>query len=80
MIDRPRELPTAFHDLPAAAFPVTIEYFNAKRVLLRTMHIEGPGVMYVPPLSNLFGPVGVRIAFANGRSHEEPPPGGWTDV
>lgn len=71
------EKPTAFTDLPANAFPVTLEYLNRHGIVIRTEHIEGPGVMEVPPLATLYGPIGVRISYANGKKHIQPPPGGW---
>lgn len=68
------EKSTAFRDLPADAYPFTVEYLNAKGVVVRTEYVEGPGMMEVPPLHNLFGPISVRITFANGDTHTEGPP------
>jgi hypothetical protein len=42
-------LPVAFKDLPAAAFPFTIELLNADtREVVWTVTVDGPGVITVP--------------------------------
>ena len=52
--------PTAFHDLPADAFPFTIEFFRADtKEVVHTIRVEGPGMVEVPPLSKMHG--GVEI-------------------
>lgn len=71
------EKPTAFHDLPADAFPLTLEFLNRHGVLIRTERVDGPGVSEIPGLAPLYGPIAVRLTFANGTTHTEPPPGGW---
>ena len=69
--------PTAFHDLPASAFPVTIEYVqHTTGKVIRTEVIEGPGALQVPGLAALFGPIGVRMTWASGQSGYSPPPSG----
>lgn len=73
------EKPTAFADLPASAYPVTLQYLNRHHIVIREETIEGPGVMEVPPLSGFYGPIGIKMSFANGAEHLEPPPGGWAD-
>lgn len=69
------EKPMAFHDLPASMFPFTIEYLNAKGVVLRTETVEGPGVMEVPGLAQFYGPITIRVTHANGTQTTTGPDG-----
>lgn len=68
---------TAFSDLPAEAFPLTVEMLNRSGVAVWSVVIEGPGVVQIPPLAQFYGPVGCRVRFADGEQTLEPPPGGW---
>jgi hypothetical protein len=68
------ELPVAFRDLPARAYPFVVEYFTTTGAVVHTERVEGPGVMKVPGLSGLFGPIGVRVTYASGEVVETPPP------
>jgi hypothetical protein len=64
---------TAFHDLPAEAFPMTIEFWDDDTgELLESMRIEGPGTAEV----RSWAPrrVRVRAMFANGRVESAGPP------
>lgn len=64
----------AFHDIPLGSFPFTVEYFRMaddKGVdPIHRVDVSGPGVIMVPPLAPRYGPVWVRITFANGKTTE----------
>lgn len=66
---------TAFHDLPADAFPLTMRAFDAQGAEVWTETVTGPGALFIPPLADTHGPVRIRVEFANGEVQEgEPPP------
>lgn len=69
MTDRP----TAFRDLPADNYPFTVEAFDLEGRVVWTERVEGPGSLYIPPLAQTYGPVGVRIITPMGTT-ETPPP------
>lgn len=57
----------AFRDLPESSFPFTA-HFIAERTgeTVRSITVDGPGVVVVPALADLHGPIAVRIEYANG--------------
>ncbi len=59
---------TFFHDLPAAAFPFTVEFIRVSdgKVVLE-INVTGPGAVPIPGLSEEHGPVRARITYADGR-------------
>lgn len=59
---------TAFHDLPAKAFPITIEYRDAETdELLLTDTITGPGAYFVKG----FQPRRVSVTLIDGTGHSQ---------
>lgn len=68
--------PTAFSDLPASAFPFTVEFHKRPPAgssdPVHVITVTGPGVVEIPALG---WPTWVRIRYANGRTvdHEPPP-------
>jgi hypothetical protein len=57
-----------FYDLPAHAFPFTIEYIDDDTgEVLERVDVEGPGVTYIPSFPGRF--VAVRIVGAGGWDH-----------
>lgn len=68
------ELPTAFHDLPADKFPFIVEFISSKGMVVHRIEVASPGVVKIPGLSPLFGPVSTRVTFADGTVVTEPAP------
>jgi hypothetical protein len=70
----PREK-VASIDLPASAYPVTVEFHKAppdeSPGPVETLVIESPGVTPVPALG---WPTWVRVRYADGRVIDQPPP------
>lgn len=68
--------PTAFHDLPADAFPFRWTFYRVDNDRpVTSVLMEGPGVMEVPALARELGvPVYVHIEFANGEDQWSPMP------
>lgn len=61
---------SAFADLPANAFPVTIEYYReGTDELVETQVIEGPGVLRVKGIDERGFRVDVKVIYANGEVH-----------
>ena len=56
----------AIHLLPRSAFPLLIEFLAADGRVVHAMTIAGSGIVEVPALAKLFGPVSARITFADG--------------
>jgi len=69
------DTPTAFHDLPAEAFPFTVEFFRVSdRVVMHTVIVHDAGLLRVPSNAELGGePVGVRTTYADGTVQETVP-------
>jgi hypothetical protein len=69
----------AFHDLPEAAFPVTMKAYgvNSGKKLWKVVVAE-PGVVEIPPLARIHGePVRVVVYYADGGSEDvDPEPDG----
>lgn len=64
----------AFHDLPAASFPFTVEFISERTgAVVHTITADGPGGMTVPALGREHGPVWVRMSFADGKIVEHHP-------
>ena len=66
-------LPVAFRDLPAEAFPFTVELLKADtRTVVWTATVDGPGALRVPgPDETGPGRKIVRVTFADGTVQEE---------
>jgi hypothetical protein len=72
------EQPWAFHDLPADAFPVTLDLLDAaSREVRWTLVLDGPGALRVPSRDEINGglPVTARVTFADGTVNEAGPGG-----
>lgn len=69
-------LATAFVDLPADAYPMTMTGYlvnDPERIIWRQV-IKRPGVLFVPALAKKFGgPVGIRVEYANGKVDVQEP-------
>lgn len=64
--------PAAFADLPAEAYPFTLEFFKKDtKEVVHTIEVTGPGTVDVPGLSTVHGPIGVRVTFADGEVIED---------
>jgi hypothetical protein len=57
----------AAHDLPRECFPLTIEAIDAGGVVVWLEIVDGPGALRVPSLAKLYGPVSIRVTYANGE-------------
>lgn len=57
----------AFRDLPADAFPFTVEFIarNTGEVV-HSIHVDGPGALVVPALAGKHGPIDVRVVSPQG--------------
>jgi hypothetical protein len=65
-----------FHDLPAAAFPFTVELLDAEtREVVWTAVVDGPGTLRVPGPDEL-GPrlKAARVTYADGTVEEDDRP------
>lgn len=63
----PESLPTAFHDLPAHLFPLTMRaYPVGSSVCVWSETVEGPAAIHIPALAQEHGPVRMTIEFADG--------------
>ena len=59
--------PYAYRDLPAAAFPFTVEFISQRTgKVVHAFTAAGPGVITVPALRDEHGPVDVRVTYADG--------------
>ena len=67
------------YNFPERAFPMVIEYLNRHRVVVKREEVSGPGVLVVEGMAEVYGPMGVRMIFADGQVSEAPPPGGWAE-
>lgn len=72
-MERSDELPVGFRDLPAAAYPLVVEYSTTDGTVIQTVTVDGPGVLVVPALREKHGPISVRIRFADGDVVETHP-------
>lgn len=68
-------LRTAFHDLPASAFPFVMEILDAAtREVVWTAEVKGPGALRIPGTDETGGgPKAVRLTFADGTVQETEP-------
>jgi hypothetical protein len=72
--------PSAFADLPADAFPLTMIFFDeTDRRPLHAITVEGPGATRIPGKKffedlGAKGSIGVQIKYGNGEVHESDPP------
>ena len=62
----------AFHDLPAQAFPMDVEFYRADTgEVVCHFTIDGPGVLEVPPLARELGTrVNVRVRSGDGHTYD----------
>lgn len=70
------ELPTSFHQLPRASFPVSFWILDAATVrLLWYSLVEGPGALRIPGVAEVNGgrPVVGVVIFASGLLTETGP-------
>ena len=58
-------IPYAVRDLPAEAYPFTVDFIDQTGKVVHTITIEGPGVTLIPALRDQYGPVDVRITYAD---------------
>lgn len=66
-------MPSAFHDLPADAFPFTIVFTRVDTgQVVHRIHVAGPGAVTVPALSRLHGGVRIDARIVHGQM-EKPP-------
>jgi hypothetical protein len=61
-------------DLPAWSYPFRIEFLNAARDVVESIEVTGPGVLNVPALAEVHGPVSVRVTYGDGSVVECEPP------
>ena len=62
---------TAFVDLPAAAFPFTVELLDANRKVVWSTTVTGPGAVHVPGPAELGpGPRTARVTYPDGTVDE----------
>lgn len=66
---------TAFHDLPAKAFPFTMRaYLVSSDALVWEERMEGPGVLQIPALAKIHGgPVYIEVEYPDGRIERSDP-------
>ena len=64
-------LPAAFHDLPAGAFPFTVEILNEACEVVWAVTVDGPGAICVPG-PDVTGPgrKTARITYPDGTIDE----------
>lgn len=68
------DLPVKFRDLPADAFPFTIELYDVDtREVYETIEVAGPGATRINPKPAHVRLAGSRIRFANGEVTEHEP-------
>ena len=65
----------AFRELPANAFPFTVEFFKVSDGdVIHTIVVNGPGMMQIPAIAKEIGePVGTRTIFPDGQVQETIP-------
>ena len=58
-------------DLPRHMYPIQVEFIAEDfNTVVHTATIPGPGVLRVPPLSQQYGPIRVRVTYGNGAVEE----------
>lgn len=62
------EKPTRFFDLRPEDFPFHIDARNQAGEIVWSVDVPEPGVLDVPPLSCVHGPVSVTITYPGGTS------------
>jgi hypothetical protein len=70
------EHPSAFHDLPASAFPFTMELLDAETREVRwSQRVTGPAAVRVPSRDEINNgkPLASRVTFADGEVVETEP-------
>lgn len=59
--------PFASRNLPATAFPFIIDFIQESTgAVVYTLVAQRPGGIEIPSLAELYGPVGVRMRYADG--------------
>ena len=67
-------LPTVFRDLPASAYPFTIEMLDKDtREVYETIYVEGPGAVKINPKPAHVRVAGTRITLGTGHVEEHFP-------
>jgi hypothetical protein len=62
-----------FLDLPEDFFPIKMEARDADGAIVWEETITGPAAIYIPPLRERYGPVSIRVTYADGRITEASP-------
>lgn len=61
-----------FRDLPETSFPFTVEFFVIRTdEMVHRIVVNGPGAVVVPPLAPIYGPIRIRITYADGEIAED---------
>lgn len=61
----------AFGDLPADAFPFTIQFLrHDTREVVHSIYVDGPGAIAVPALKDKYGPIDVRMITPQGVTEQ----------
>ncbi len=64
-----------FVDIPERLFPMKMEFYDVRsKEVYNTIHMEGPGVLSIPPCKNFGIPPGfsgVRITYGDGTVVDE---------
>lgn len=63
-----------FRGVPPDMFPFTIEYLNSAGAVIHTEQVTAPGVLSVPNLVDLWGPISVRMLWPDGSVTPQGPP------
>jgi hypothetical protein len=56
---------TAFADVPISAFPFVMDFLNTSGEVVHSITVTGAGAVHIPGLADLFGPITVRVTYAD---------------
>jgi hypothetical protein len=65
-----------FRTLAPGDFPLIIELMTAAGSVVHRQVVQGPGVIEIPALGQLFGPLTTKITYGTGEVVVQPPKGG----
>jgi hypothetical protein len=65
---------TKHANLPASAYPFTLQAIDRNGAVVWTAVVTKPTKFYVPHLADKFGPVAIRMSFADGTTTLMPAP------